>query len=224
MKFCAAFTSMLFLGLSTWAQRAPVDKHGLAIGLLNGPAIVTNEELSTSLSGLHLDHQRNFTSFFSLQTGLNLNYLFPAKRTERYQYQLNDFAAKDHTAFETSHMHLILTLMPTFYYRDENFNLFIGLAGGFGSYWRFLTYTDYIVNYPTQGESIYRENKLQDRYLSFGYSPKAGIGFNLGGKRQGGEIEIALSYGKWFGRDGFNYDRGYTAFGIQTAYRYNFRK
>lgn len=220
LKRTLLFFCLALVGFILPAQRLP--HHSLAMGLQNSFATVSTYEINTSTLGLHFSHQRNFLSFFSLRTSFGLSYFLPAEATLGRPYQPEAFAAVTKRTYRYQQVQLALNLMPCFYYRDEHFNLFAGLAGGAGAYIVMRDRTDEIINYPVQG-ALFEDHVYQsDTYFQVGFKPSAGIGFYLTGDRAGGETGFEISYEKWLNPDGFTYRSGFTAWGLQLFYRYNF--
>lgn len=221
------FTFILVLGWSSLLAQ-PVDKHSLAIGLKSGyakPDLNNHVELYTAQIGINLNHQANVSNWFSWRTGFNASYLFPIAFRENLNTMIDPnlpgpFVVSQRTSYE--YWLLNLDLMPTFYYRDDGFKLFCGLAGNLGANLSTIITTNEQFENGT-GPHFEEVADHSDNYFQVGWGPAGGVGFDLGGKRKGGEIELSLSYKTFFDLHGGGYKKNMTVFGILTSYRYYFK-
>ncbi len=208
------------------AQYQRLEPHSLALGFNSGSAkvdLLSEIDQNTSVIGINLNHQRNFVKWFSFRTGLNANYLFPINSFERTAFSGIGSVYKTGELTEYNHFQLLLDFMPTFYYRDDGFNLFLGFSGTFGGLVRKLEFS---TQYHKNGEwPVYEDVEQHSKtHIQVGYGPVAGVGFDLGGKKSGGEIEISFSYKSYYYMHNSEIDNSMKVFGILTAYRYYFKK
>jgi hypothetical protein len=223
MKSYITLLLFFIIGL-TQAQQTP--PHSLSIGLKNGAATVTYFEINTAQIGVAMDHQRNFSSAFSLRTAFHFGYFLPVKLVEYVNNQDNPEQSVE--VDQHSFTQLSLRLMPCFYHRDENFNLFLGLAGGVGYYFSTMQNFDGYYDSPSNTYDLEADGMRKDNNFQVGFSPVIGAGFKLGPKGEGGEIEVSLSYESWYSHvrdwEFSNTSGGYRGFSLITAYRYNFNR
>lgn len=224
------FISLSFLLLVAFfgAQAQRIDKHSLSLGLSSGSLklhVINKVELNASNIGLNLNHQANITSWFSWRTGFNASYVFPVIYHQSFIVPVSD---PDPTVAypvgrESVHSHWLLNLdlMPSFYYRDEGFKLFIALSGTLGTDLQKMESTEERLKGSTL---LFEENDPQkEKHFQLGWGPVGGVGFDLGGKRKGGEIELALSYRNYYNLKAGNIRQSMTGFGLLTSYRYYFK-
>ena len=221
------FSLTIFL-FSIFLSAQPVDKHSLAMGLSSGNLklrVVNKIELSSSNVGLNLNHQANVTSWFTWRTGFNASYVSPVIYHQSFIVPISnpDPTVTYPVGRESVHSHWLLNLdlMPAFYYRDDGFKLFIGLSATLGADLQKIVSTEERLRGSTL---FYEENDPQkERHLQLGWGPVGGVGFDLGGKRKGGEIELALCYRDYYNLKNGRINQSMVGFGLLTSYRYYFK-
>lgn len=215
---------LIWLFLSTyWLYGQRAGKHSLSIGFQTGLAKLKIYDLSTGQFGIILGHQRCYADWFALRTELVGNYIAEAEKTEKLAFNPDIFGVMTERTSSFTNFQINLQLNPTTYYRDENFNLFLGLTGGIGVVLLKKEVVEHYYNYPNWGGTSEIPSSSTDSHLQIGYGPKAGVGFKIGGKRETGEIEIAISYQQWFTRFNLGWpQKDLGVFGVQTTYRHNF--
>lgn len=188
-------------------------RKSLSAGLQTSIAKVSQYEVHTAAAGLNFDHQWNYLEWFSLRLGLSSTYTFPSS--------LEIFEKDQRTVLQYQNVHLSLMLAPVLYHRDEKFNLFAGVSGGFGFQFRNSR------KYRTPVYEVIGSN-YGDPYFNFwstifklGYRPFAGMSFPLGYQDRH-EIEFSFSYEEWARFRSPIEHQPFYWFGTNIAYRYNF--
>jgi len=219
------YSTLFYLLIAYFLHAQKTPAHSLSVGLKSGAATLTYMELNTAHLGLALNHQRNLGSIFSLRTDLHLSYFLPAKVVEYVNNQ--DIPDQSLEVDQYSFQQISLRFMPCIYHRDENFSLFLGLGGGIGYYFTNRQNLDGYYDYLSNTYDLRQDGGARtSNNFQVGFSPVLGVGFNLGPKMKGGEIEIALAYESWYRNvrdwEFSNTDGGYRGLSLTTSYRFNF--
>lgn len=193
-----------------WSQE--LFPHSLAIGLNAGSGEYGYDGSNTPVFGIDLNHQRNWSHWFSFRTNLGVNYFLPVQREYQYGISLPQKVEEERQGINTS---LIMT--PLFYFRSGKFSCFIGPGFGVSNQSDFEKSTTTINNQSQKS----RDN---DHAFLLMTRPVAGLSYSLPNKN---EVEVQFSPSVWLDIEDLDLGKigdqvGWYSFTI--TYRFNFLK
>ncbi|WP_417591181.1 hypothetical protein [Owenweeksia hongkongensis] len=216
LKTLLLFTAIAlsFLQVS-WSQ--DYFPHGLGIGI-NG-AVATNGsnfDVDHEAIGLHFDHQRNWSRFFSFRTSIEANYFLP----DRNSYTSSSGSSPVNVEQITKKLNTTLSLEPILYLRTNaaSFYLSLGILAGDHT-----QYNKRIIRSVDGEEDV---SKYKDSYFIVGIKPSIGVTFHM--RDNSNDIDFQFSQNLWGGFedviDGGLLEYGEYMYVLTIAYRFNFLK
>lgn len=195
---------------ASWSQE--LYPHSLAIGLNSGAGEYGYDGSNKPVFGIDLNHQRNWSRWFSFRTNLGVNYFLPAQREYQSGISLPQKVEQSRQGVNTS-----LTVTPLFYLRSGKFSFFIGPGFGLSNQSDFERTTSTISN-ETQ------KSKENSHYALLIARPIIGLSYSVPNKD---EVELQFSPNVWLDIDELELDNigeqvGWYTFTI--TYRFNFLK
>lgn len=195
----------------SWSQE--LYPHSLAVGLNAGAGEYGYDGSYKPVLGVDLNHQRNWSRWFSFRTNLGINYFLPVKREYQYGVSFPQEVKETQQGVNTS-----LTMTPLFYLRKGSFSFFIGPGFGVGNQ------SDFERTISTSNNQTYK-SRDNDHYFMLIAQPAIGASFSLFDSKD--EIEIQFSPSVWLDIEDLqlnNIGEQIGWYSITVTYRFNFLK
>ncbi|WP_417591179.1 hypothetical protein [Owenweeksia hongkongensis] len=208
---------ILLFSLTSLAQEVPF--RSLGVGMGTGVTSTGMDEGPNFTLGLDINHQRNFSDFFSLRIGLGLNYFLPT-HLEYYNENGTNWSS---TEYNQVHMNATFSAMPVFYIRAEAVSVYFGVASGVGGH---ITSTEVVDEADIGvGEIISDESRTVRNYLMVNLRPVIGVSFNV---FESDELQLEVSQNFWkeaqdLADDDF-WEPDVSLFSVTLSYRFGFSK